>query len=211
MQIKSNSFQHNGFIPAEFAFGKIGSPDEPIALSDNRNPHLAWGEHPAGTRSFALVCIDGDAPTVGDDVNQAGRTVPAELPRADFSHWLMIDIPSTCMEIDAGSCSDGITAKGKREPAGPTGSRQGKNDYSGWFASDPDMAGTYLGYDGPCPPFNDALVHRYCFRVYALDVDKLDLPDGFDWPQLQAALEGHVLGQAEIVGNYTLNPELAKS
>jgi hypothetical protein len=42
--------------------------------------------------------------------------------------------------------------------------------------------------------------------VYALDVARLDLPQLFGWGELQAALRGHVLGQAEIVGTYTLNP-----
>ena len=39
-----------------------------------------------------------------------------------------------------------------------------------WFASDKDMAGDYHGYDGPCPPWNDEIPHRYVFTVYALDV-----------------------------------------
>jgi hypothetical protein len=41
--------------------------------------------------------------------------------------------------------------------------RQGVNDYTGWFANDPDMAGEYYGYDGPCPPWNDERVHTYVF------------------------------------------------
>ena len=209
MQIQSNSFQHQQPIPAEFAFCKLGGAGEPPAMSSNRSPHLAWSGAPEGTRSYVLACIDIDVPSRGDDVNQPDRTVPADLPRVDFAHWLMIDIPTDCTELAAGSCSDGITAKGKQQPQGPAGSRQGKNDYTAWFASDPEMAGDYLGYDGPCPPFNDALVHRYAFRVYALGTDKLDLPDAFDWPQLQVAMEGRVLAQAEIIGTYTLNPELA--
>lgn len=203
MQIRSDSFADNTRIPHEFAFCKPGNP---VELSANRNPHLAWRDAPAGTRSFALACIDGDVPSRGDDVNQPGRTVPAELPRVDFVHWLMVDIPATCTEIAAGACSDGITPHGKRTPHGPAGSRQGRNDYTGWFASDPAMAGDYLGYDGPCPPWNDALLHHYCFRVYALDVAQLDLPHNFGWAELRAALRGHVLGEAEIVGTYSLNP-----
>lgn len=206
MQLHSNSFEDGDRIPVEFAFGKRGDNGEACVLSDNRNPHLAWEGAPAATKSFALVCIDGDVPSVGDDVNQDGRTVPADLPRVDFAHWLMIDVPPTCTEIAAGACSDGITPRGKREPHGPAGSRQGRNDYTGWFASDADMAGDWFGYDGPCPPWNDALLHRYHFRVYALDVPRLDLPVMFDWRELQAALDGHILDQAEWVGTYSLNP-----
>ena len=206
MQIRSDSFRNNAAIPAAFAFGKRGDNGEACVLSGNRNPQLAWHDAPADTKSFALVCIDSDVPNRGDDVNQEGRTVPADLPRVDFAHWLMVDIPPACNAIAEGACSDGITPHGKRDPKGPTGSRQGRNDYTGWFASDPDMAGDYFGYDGPCPPWNDALLHHYCFRVYALDVAQLELPQPFGWAELQAALRGHVLSQAEIIGTYSLNP-----
>ncbi len=205
MKIWSDSFGDGAPIPPEFAFGKRGE-DQPCVLSSNRNPHLAWSGAPAGTRSFALACIDGDVPSRGEDVNQPGRIVSADLPRVEFAHWLMIDIPADCNEIEAGACSDGITPRGKREPRGPGGSRQGRNDYTGWFAADPDMAGTYLGYDGPCPPWNDARVHRYRFHLYALDAPKLELPDAFDWPQMRQALRGHVLTEAHLTGTYTLNP-----
>ena len=203
MRLRSDSFENNARIPVEFAFGKPGNP---VELSANRNPHLAWSDGPTGTKSFALACIDGDVPSRGDDVNKQGRTVPADLPRVDFAHWLMIDIPPACSAIAEGACSDGVTPHGKRDPQGPAGSRQGRNDYTGWFASDPDMAGDYMGYDGPCPPWNDSLLHHYRFRVYALDAARLDLPRTFGWGELQAALRGHVLSQAEITGTYSLNP-----
>ena len=64
-------------------------------------------------------------------------------------------------------------------PPGPDGARQGLNDYTGWFAGDADMAGTYRGYDGPYPPAHDLREHRYFFRVFALDVASLQLPERF--------------------------------
>jgi Raf kinase inhibitor-like YbhB/YbcL family protein len=82
------------------------------------------------------------------------------------------------------------------------------NDYTGWFAGDADMRGEYLGYDGPCPPWNDALVHHYHFRLYALDVEHLKLADGFTVTELRAAMDGHVLAEAELMGTYTLNSAL---
>lgn len=206
MQLTSESFDNGARIPAEFAFGKPGGHGEPCVWSANRNPQLAWTGAPAETRSFALVCIDGDVPSRGDDVNQAGRTVPADLPRVDFAHWLMVDVPPACTHIAAGACSDGVAPRGKQDPKGPAGSRQGRNDYSSWFASDPDMAGDWLGYDGPCPPWNDSIVHRYRFRVYALDTAELDLSQHFGWQELQDALHGHILDQAEWIGTYSLNP-----
>ncbi|HVC16119.1 MAG TPA: YbhB/YbcL family Raf kinase inhibitor-like protein, partial [Rhodanobacter sp.] len=86
---------------------------------------------------------------------------------------------------------------------------QGENDYTGWFAGDADMQGSYTGYDGQCPPWNDTLVHHYHFRVYALDVAQLPLSDGFKLDALRAAMHGHVLAEAELTGIYSLNPEVS--
>ena len=210
MKLHSTSFEHRGRIPAEFAFGRRGDAGEPCVLSANRNPHLAWDDVPAGTRSFTLLCIDSDVPSKPDDVNQPDREVPSDLPRVDFTHWALVDLPADLREIAAGSAPDGVTARGKRDPSGPAGSRQGENDYTGWFAGDPDMGGTYLGYDGPCPPFNDAREHRYFFRLFALDTATLDLPPQFTAAQVQRAMQGHVLGEALLQGTYSLNPRLAK-
>lgn len=206
MQVRSESFEDGQRIPAPFAFCKSG---DPVAPSDNRSPHLAWQGAPSATRSFVLTCIDPDVPSRGDDVNQVGRTVPADLPRVEFVHWLMANIPRECVELAAGACCDGITARGKREPIGPPGSVQGLNDYTGWFSGDPDMAGQYLGYDGPCPPWNDALLHHYHFRIHALDVAALPLANGFTLADLRAAMDGHVLGEGQLVGTYSLNPSVA--
>ncbi len=209
MKIHSESFTHNGRIPAEFAFGRIGGAGEPCVLSANRNPHLAWEDVPEGTVSFALICVDPDAPSRGDDVNQPGRSVSRGLPRTEFHHWAMVDLPASLRRIAAGSLSDGVTARGKPDVAIPGGGRQGINDYTGWFAADAGMCGQYHGYDGPCPPFNDEIPHRYFFRLFALDVPHLELPSGFTAPQVLAAMRGHVLAEALVVGSYTLNPALA--
>lgn len=207
MQLRSRSFASDQAIPAEFAFGQPGT-DGPFAFAPNRNPHLAWDGVPPGTRSFVLTCIDTDVPSRGDDVNQPGRTVPADLPRVAFVHWLLIDIPADQREIAAGSVSDGITARGKRNPPGPAGSRQGLNDYTGWFAHDPAMSGDYYGYDGPCPPWNDALLHHYHFRLIALDTPRLGLSGRFTWAEVEPALRGHVLAEAVLTGTYSMNPAL---
>lgn len=209
MNIRSDSFSHRSAIPAEFAFGRVGDAEEPIALSSNRNPHLAWDEVPAGTVSFALVCVDPDAPSRPDDVNRKDRTVPADLPRAEFVHWVMVDLPGTLREIAAGSWSDGVRARGKPASLGPGGARQGLNDYTGWFVGDAGMEGRYHGYDGPCPPFNDSIVHRYFFRLFALDVARLELPESFTAAQVLAAIQGHVLDEAVIYGVYSLNHALS--
>jgi hypothetical protein len=131
-----------------------------------------------------------------------------DLPRVDFSHWLLANIPASVHSIEAGAFSDGVTARGK--PAdGPFDTVQGLNDYTGWFAGDADMAGQYHGYDGPCPPWNDARMHQYVFTVYALDVERLDLPADFTAADLFAAMTPHVLDKASLTGRYTLNPAVS--
>ncbi|HKL50375.1 MAG TPA: YbhB/YbcL family Raf kinase inhibitor-like protein [Wenzhouxiangellaceae bacterium] len=206
MRLDSSDITDGQPISPRFAFGK---PDQQnhMALSDNLSPHLAWSDVPAGTRSFAVLCVDPDVPSEADDVNTEGKTLPADMPRVDFFHWVMVDVPSDVVELATGECSDGVTEGGKRSPPGPAGARQGMNNYT-QFMQGSGLEGRYFGYDGPCPPWNDALLHRYRFTVYALDVDKLDLDDEFDGPAAREAMEGHVLDQATITGTYTLNPEV---
>lgn len=210
MQLRSDDFRDMQPIPAACAVGQPGAVDEPCVLAANRNPHLAWSDAPVGTRSFALLCIDVDAPTRPDDVNKPDRRVPAGLARAEFVHWLLADIPRECGELANGSCSEGVIAHGKQSPPGPPGSKQGRNDYTGWFADDAGMAGTYLGYDGPCPPWNDERLHRYHFQLVALDVATLGLSNGFALDDVRAAMKGHVLAEATLIGTYTLNAGLRR-
>jgi hypothetical protein len=201
MRIWSDSFENGKRIPAEFAMGR------PDGFAPNRNPHLAWDEVPEGTRSFALLCIDPDAPTVPETVGRDDLEIPVDQPRTEFVHWVMIDVAAEVREIVAGSCSDAITPKGKQNPPGPAGSRQGLNDYTGWFAGNADMGGDYFGYDGPYPPFNDLRLHRYFFRLFALDVEKLPLPQRFTAADVLRAMHQHVLAEATIHGKYALNPK----
>jgi Raf kinase inhibitor-like YbhB/YbcL family protein len=212
MKIWSNSFKDGERIPGEFAFCVI-DPVSHVAMSANRNPHLAWSDVPPGTKSLVLICHDYDVPSRGDDVNQEGKTVPADLPRVDFFHWVMVDIPPGAQAIEAGSFSHSVTPRGKPGPeiAGSplSGARHGLNDYTGWFANDPDMRGDYCGYDGPCPPWNDSLLHHYVFTLYALDIPRAPVEGKFTGQQVRDAIRGNILAQAAITGVYTLNPSLA--
>ncbi len=207
MKLESTDLRNNTPINPRFACGKHDTKDH-MALSDNLSPHLKWSDAPAGTRSFAIVCMDPDVPSVADDVNQQGKSLASDMPRVDFCHWAMVDIPTGVTELATAQCSDGVTPKGKQNPPGPEGVRQGLNDYTQFMAGDPDMAGKYFGYDGPCPPWNDERMHHYIFTVYALDTDKLDLPAEFTGHDVVEAIEGHVLDQASLKGTYTLNPGL---
>lgn len=205
MKLWTDSFANNGIIPGEFAFC-IPHPSDHACLGGNRNPHLAWSELPAGTQSLVLVCHDPDVPSRGDDVNQEGRTVPASLPRVDFFHWVLVDLPPQPAEIAAGEFSSGVVPRGKPGPQTARGARHGINDYTGWFAGDKDMSGNYFGYDGPCPPWNDEIPHRYFFTLYALDTDRCGVEGSFSGGQVREAIEGHVLAQAGVCGIYSLNP-----
>ncbi|MGE5651551.1 MAG: YbhB/YbcL family Raf kinase inhibitor-like protein [Bacillota bacterium] len=212
MKLWSESFKDGDAIPGEYAFCVI-DPASHVAMSSNRNPHLAWSDLPAGTKSLALICHDRDVPSRGDDVNQEGKSVPADLPRVDFFHWTLIDLPADMTPIAAGQYCNEVTLRGKSGPdiGGSQPGRHGLNDYTGWFAGDADMAGDYFGYDGPCPPWNDAIQHHYVFTLFALDIERVPVDGKFTGQQVRDAIRGHVLAEANIVGAYTLNPALAKA
>jgi Raf kinase inhibitor-like YbhB/YbcL family protein len=204
MKLRVLSFDDGQAIPAEFAMG-MPAEDGPATFGPNRNPHLQWSGTPEGTQSFTLICHDPDAPAVGDDVNQEGRTVPFDLPRADFYHWVLIDIPADVDELPAGCDCEGVTPGGKEVGLTPYG-RRGINSYTSWFAGDADMEGDYGGYDGPFPPWNDERAHRYYFTLYALDIPTLGLTGTFDGDDALRAMEGHILATAEWVGTYAIYP-----
>jgi Raf kinase inhibitor-like YbhB/YbcL family protein len=212
MKLSSDSFADGTAIPGDFAFG-VADAKTHVQLSSNRNPHLAWDDVPADAKSFALIVHDYDVPSKPDDVNQEGRTVPADLPRVDFFHWVLFDLPPSLRSIDAGSFSHAVTPRGKHGPMiahGPVdGALHGLNGYTDWFAGDADMAGDYYGYDGPCPPWNDSLVHHYVFTLYALDVERVVVTGRVTGEAVRAALAGHVLAEASITGLYSLNPAVS--
>ena len=205
MKLASSSFADGAAIPPEYAFCAPDAKSH-ATLSANRNPPLAWSDPPSGVKSYAIVCHDPDVPSRGDDVNQEGRAVAASLPRVDFFHWVLVDLPASSAGVAAGEFSSSVTPRGKPGPKAPHGARQGLNDYTKWFAGDKDMAGDYHGYDGPCPPWNDERAHRYVFTVYALDVERLAVDGSFGGEDVRKAVRGHVLAEAAITGRYSLNP-----
>lgn len=213
MKLTSLGIINGQAIHPRYAFGKQDKETH-IALSTNLNPDFSWTDVPEGTKSFVMIVVDTDAPTKPDDVNREDREVPADLPRADFYHWVMVDIPADCREIAEGAYSKTVTPKGKSGPlvggslVGHEETRHGLNNYTEWFANDADMKGEYFGYDGPCPPFNDSIPHRYYFTLYALDVEKLSVSGAFTAQAVLAAMEGHVLAKDTLMGTYTLNPRL---
>jgi uncharacterized protein (TIGR04168 family)/Raf kinase inhibitor-like YbhB/YbcL family protein len=202
MQLESQNLKDGQRLPAANAMG-VPAPGgaQPGA---NKSPHLKWSGAPAGTKSFAVVCIDVDVPTKPDDVNKPDRSVPYDLPRTEFTHWLLVDVPASVTELNEGQDAEGMTARGKAPGKVSYGVR-GLNDYTGWFKGDADLEGQYAGYDGPWPPFNDERLHHYVFTVYALDVASLGLSGGFTLADAKKAMQGHVLAEAKLTSIYAIN------
>ncbi len=207
MKFWTQAWPDGGTIPPLYAAGC--RKDGEVAFSTNLSPDLAWSELPEGAKSLALVVHDPVVPSRPDDVNQPDREVPADLPRVSFYHWVLADLPIHLNSVEKGAFSQSFVPRGKPGPGSLWGSRAGVNDYNLWFASNPEMSGDYYGYDGPFPPFNDSLVHRYVFTLYALGVERAPVEGRFTGPELLAALEGLVLDQASFSGTYTLNSRLA--
>jgi Raf kinase inhibitor-like YbhB/YbcL family protein len=207
MKLWSDSWANGDRIPARYAAGR---PDGSggATFSDNISPHMAWSGLPTGTRSLVLICHDFDVPSRGDDVNRSDREVPADLARVDFFHWVLVDLSPALSQVAEGEYSHGFTARGKPGPATLHGARHGLNDYTGWFAGDAEMAGSYFGYDGPFPPFNDSLVHHYAFTLYALSAERLPVEGAFTGADVRRAMADHALGEATHSGTYTLNRRL---
>lgn len=147
--------------PAFAAHGSI--PKRHTCEGADTSPPLAWSDPPSGTRSFALIVDDPDAPD------------PA-APQRTWVHWVLYDLPANALGLPEDAGSAGL----------PSGSRQGLNDWQ------------RIGYGGPCPPIGR---HRYFHKLYALDTALGDRgqPTKTD---LEAAMRGHVLAQAELVGTY---------
>ena len=208
MRLSSESFSHEASIPERCAFC-AADPEQHTRLGANLNPALSWSDVPEGTKSLVLICHDSDAPAKPDNVNTEGKTISARRKRTDFYHWVLVDIPADAVGIQEGEFSDGVTQGGKPGPASARGTRQGINSYTQWFAGDDAMVGDYFGYDGPCPPWNDSVVHRYHFTLYALDFERCPVGGEFTGRAVLDAIEGHILETATLTGIYSLNPDVA--
>jgi Raf kinase inhibitor-like YbhB/YbcL family protein len=203
LTVESDSITHGERVPDAHSFGVPDGSGGAAPEGGNRSPHLRWSGHPEGTEGFALIVYDPDVPADATDVNQEGKTLPEDAERADFAHWLLVDIPGDVTELPEGAGSTEIVVGGK-DPGPTDHGIGGVNSYTDFLAGDPDMGGTYGHYDGPFPPFNDERLHHYHFVVYALDVPSLGLEGEFKLEDVRGALEGHVLDEGELVATYTL-------
>jgi Raf kinase inhibitor-like YbhB/YbcL family protein len=156
------------------------TPGQPIAekflfkglgcAGQNISPALNWTEPPEGTKSFALMVHDPDAPTGG----------------AGIWHWVVINIPASAHSIEQGAgTGDGAKL--------PPGSRQINNDYLGFLNSP--------GWGGPCPP-KGSKPHSYNFTLYAVKVEKLDLPANASGSQAGFVINRNALDKAKLTITY---------
>lgn len=171
------------------------------------SPEIAWTKGPEGTKSYALVMHDPDVPIDFSNAGKAGVEIEANAERQPFYHWLLVDISPKTTQIPMGAESEGKAIG--RAPNGKLGLR-GVNDYTKFMNQGKEKPDVYVGYGGPCPPFNDARPHRYIFTLYALDVPSLKLEKGFTGPDVVQALQGHILASTRLVTSFTRNPRLAK-
>ena len=208
LKVESNSITHGERVPEEHSFGVPDGEGGAAAEGGNRSPHLRWSGHPEGTESFAVIVFDPDVPADPTDVNQEGKTLPEDAERADFAHWLLVDISPRRDRAARGGRLDRDRRRRQGSRARPSTASRGVNSYTDFLAGDPDMEGTYGHYDGPFPPFNDERLHHYHFVVYALDVPSVGLEGEFKLDDVRDAIEGHVLDEGEIVATYTLYPDL---
>jgi len=172
------------------------------------SPHLRWSGEPEGTRSFAISVVDPDVPADRTRMGAEGLSLGDDEPRIEFAHWLVADLSPEVHELPEGAGGDGFVAHGKPSEPPALGAVTGQNGYRGLFEGNPDLEGTYGGWDGPFPPWNDERVHHYRTSVYALDVGSVGLERGFTLEEFRAAIDGHVLDEGRIVPIYTLNPAL---
>jgi Raf kinase inhibitor-like YbhB/YbcL family protein len=210
LTLESNSIADGQPIAEVYAVAVPTSEGRAAIAGQDRSPHMRWFGEPDGTRSFAISVVDPDVPADRTRMGVEGVSLGDDEPRVRFAHWLIADVPADVHEFSEGADGDGFVAHGK--PPGPTGMGgvSGANGYRGLFDGNPDLEGTYGGWDGPFPPWNDEHLHHYVTTVYALDVDTLALGAGFTLDEFEAAIDGHVLERAEIVPTYTLNPSLRR-
>lgn len=97
-----------------------------------------------------------------------------DAPRGIFTHWVLFDIPADVEQLPAKASGIG---------------KGGRNDFH------------HEKYGGPCPPPNHG-EHRYFFKLFALDVPSLDLQVGAAREDVEQAMQGHILDQAELMGRY---------
>lgn len=144
LNLTSSAFQDGQPIPVQYTCDGAGE-----------TPALSWDDPPEGTKSFALVIDDPDAPS------------------GTFRHWGVYDIPASARAIGGGQRIGSEVANDK---------------------------GT-TGYTGPCPPKGNP-PHHYHIKLFALNVDRLDVGSGAKIVDVENAAKRHAIAEGELIGTY---------
>lgn len=212
------AFDASDILAADISvtFGKTNEGTLPVANAScvaadgkaapgrNRSPAISWSKGPAGTRSYALVMTDPDVPADLSLLNRQGAEIASDLPRIEFTHWILADIPASVTRLSEGSDGDGMPQGGLPLERTEHG-RRGQNGFAAFLKDGP-----HGGYMGACPPWNDLRIHRYRVTVYALDTDRLTLPDAFTRADYLAAANGHIISSGAAELTYTINAKATK-
>jgi Raf kinase inhibitor-like YbhB/YbcL family protein len=205
LRVSVDTFKNGEMMPNKYAFC-VPAAKGHTAPGPNFSPSISWSRGPRGTRSYAIMLYDTDSPAEQrEKMNKEGITMTSAVPRRTFFHWVLVDIPARIRSLQEGADSEARVVHGKPAKPAAVGVR-GLNDYTRVTADNDAMKGQYYGYDGPCPPWNDEVVHHYHFAVFALSVKSLDLPPAFDGGAALAVMKDKILAQGELVGRYTQNP-----
>jgi phosphatidylethanolamine-binding protein (PEBP) family uncharacterized protein len=195
LTVSLSGLDDQGYLPPDAAYCPASQTDP---QDYDISPALHWSAGPAGTRSYVLIMSDLDVPADLSLMNKPNVTLTRDVPRMALIHWLLIDIPPTVTHFEKGQEGSGFVAKGK--PTGLTDhGRRGVNAYSHFYPPDSPLAGPRGGYDGPCPPRNDVVAHRYVTEIFAVDVPSLGLSGDFDTAAARERMEGHVLDHGSSV------------
>jgi Raf kinase inhibitor-like YbhB/YbcL family protein len=206
LEVSVDSVKDGKMLPTKYAFCMAAAQGHATAGSDI-SPSISWSKGPAGTKSYAIILYDTDSPAEQrEKMNKEGETLTAAVPRRNFFHWALVDIPANVTSLKEGADSNARVPHGKPATPAAGGGVRGLNDFTKVLAANDAMKGQYYGYDGPCPPWNDEQVHHYHFTVYALSVPSLNLGKDFDGATAMAALKDKTLAQGELLAVYTTNP-----
>lgn len=158
--LKSTDFKNGAALSDKASFNSFGCSGE------NVSPELEWANPPAGTKSFALMVRDPDAPT-----------------GSGWWHWVVYNLPADAKTLPAGA--------GKADNSAiPKGTAQGNTDFGA------------PGYGGPCPGQGSG-IHHYVFTLFALKVDKLDIPTTATAAFVGFNVVANSLGKATLTGLYS--------
>lgn len=202
------SLKPGHLIPGVYTFCEPAAQGH-VAPAPDKSPRISWSKGPAGTKSYAVIVYDTDSPAEHREwMNQEGHALTAAIQRKLFFHMVVVDIPANVTALPRGEESDARVVHGKSAPAKI--GVHGANSFTQAFAANDALKGTYMGYDGPCSPWNDENAHHYHFTVFALSVPSLGLTGAFDPSAALSAMQGKVLAQGQFVGLYSTDPAVIK-